>query len=195
VLPGGAYDLYLSVGDIDGTPRAQMPLAEDHPADRRYHIGKLTVTGDYDVRLVSAEVSGGELVTVLEYTGHSEIPDTNRPNVEFFNANAPKWGDQLHWLAGADFAPYESDWTEEKRLALNGTGKALVTFRTRIDDPHYYGKTYALHAGMLGTDGDIFQSGKGKVTVAAFVDISETGDAAVRDALDGGPDTEGSGEE
>ncbi len=39
----GVYDLYLSVGDRDGTPRYELPLGDSDGA-RRYKIGKIELT-------------------------------------------------------------------------------------------------------------------------------------------------------
>ena len=39
----GTYDVYISVGSIDGTPKIALPL-ENNDGNRRYKIGKITLT-------------------------------------------------------------------------------------------------------------------------------------------------------
>ena len=41
VTPCGTFDVYLSVGRVDGTPVYELPLA-DSDGHRRYRIGKIT---------------------------------------------------------------------------------------------------------------------------------------------------------
>jgi hypothetical protein len=48
LLPGGEYDAFLSVGELDGTPTIAMPIDGDDGA-RRYHVGSIKVQGMYDV--------------------------------------------------------------------------------------------------------------------------------------------------
>jgi hypothetical protein len=50
-IPTGTYGLYVSVGDLDGTPRLELPLA-DSDGERRYRIGTIAcrVDGEYRLR-------------------------------------------------------------------------------------------------------------------------------------------------
>ena len=43
VTPPGTYDVYVSVGKLDGTPAIALPLANDD-GQRRYKLGVITVT-------------------------------------------------------------------------------------------------------------------------------------------------------
>ena len=49
-LPTGAYDLFVSVGDLDGTPRIALPLA-DGDGERRYRLGQIRSRVDGEYRL------------------------------------------------------------------------------------------------------------------------------------------------
>jgi hypothetical protein len=178
VLPGGEYDLYLSVGDIDGTPRVQMPIADTQPADRRYHIGKLNVKGDYDAKLLRVDGAGEVVTAVLEISGHTEIPVTNRPVLEFYNNDAPKFGDQENWLVGFDANAFESDWNAGKRAELNENGVTTVTMKVRIGR-HHYGKTYKMNFGMEGNDEEIIQGDQGRYTAVGLLRVSETGEISL----------------
>ena len=181
VLPGGEYDVYISVGDLDGTPRIQMPIAEEQPEDRRYLIGKLTIQGDFDANVVRCEAAGSVVTTVVEVTGHSQIPDTNNLSyMEYSNANVPWLGDIKDWTAGFDFTTTSSDWSAEKRQELNTTGKTTITYTTNID-PYFNGKSYYFTLSMVGNDADIRQSDDGRFLRLGVIDVSETGEITVRD--------------
>ncbi len=48
LLPGGEYDVFLSVGELDGTPSIAMPIDGDD-GEKRYYVGTMIVQGMYDV--------------------------------------------------------------------------------------------------------------------------------------------------
>ena len=41
VLPEGTFNVFVSVGEADGTPRVALPLPEDD-GHRRYRLGRIT---------------------------------------------------------------------------------------------------------------------------------------------------------
>jgi hypothetical protein len=44
-MPAGAFEVFVSVGDRDGTPRIALPLA-DSDGHRRYRLGGIEVLGE-----------------------------------------------------------------------------------------------------------------------------------------------------
>jgi hypothetical protein len=42
VLPSGEYGVFLSVGEVDGTPVCELPLPDGDGA-RRYRIGRIRI--------------------------------------------------------------------------------------------------------------------------------------------------------
>jgi hypothetical protein len=180
VLPGGAYGVYLSVGDLVGTPLAGLPLAEgEEPDDQRYHIGGLDIEGDYDVFADSVNISGTIVTATLRYVGHSAITAACSPRLEFFRADVPWRSDLPNWRESNDFGPYSTNWTAAKRNELNEQGQTTVTMASQIP-AHCYGKTYALHASLNGNDLEYMQGDFGRTTVVALLDVSASGAATAR---------------
>jgi len=72
-LQGGTYELYVSVGTRQGTPTIALPLPGDD-GQRRYKLGELAITGDYDVRAGALRKEGDRWVLPLTWTVHHELP-------------------------------------------------------------------------------------------------------------------------
>jgi hypothetical protein len=81
-LGSGTYEAYLSVGTRTGTPRIALPLA-DSDGQRRYRLGTLTVTGDYDVRVGELAKREGEFVLPVTWTVHTPLPAGVSPFCHF----------------------------------------------------------------------------------------------------------------
>ncbi len=58
LVDSGTYKVYLSLGDIDGTPRIAMPLDTETDGERRYYIGDITVQGEYAVSVEEWQEDG-----------------------------------------------------------------------------------------------------------------------------------------
>ncbi len=78
----GTYDIYVSVGTRTGTPQIALPLA-NHDGARRYRLGKLQVTGDYDVRPGGLRKTNGKWLLPLTWTIHRPLPTGVRPFCHF----------------------------------------------------------------------------------------------------------------
>ncbi len=59
VVPGGEYDAYLSVGNLDGMPKIELPINGDD-GNKRYYIGKVIIRPDYEIK-ASQEVNKNAL--------------------------------------------------------------------------------------------------------------------------------------
>jgi len=81
-LPPGAYGLYVSVGTRTGTPRLALPLAGDD-GERRYRLGTLRVTGDYDAQVGQLERQGDAWLLPLTWTSSQALPAGVRPFCHF----------------------------------------------------------------------------------------------------------------
>ncbi|NLX54921.1 MAG: DUF4832 domain-containing protein [Planctomycetaceae bacterium] len=72
-LPAGDLELRVSVGDIDGTPRIALPL-DGGDGQRRYPVGKVSVTGEYDVRAGQPAQSGEQVVLPVTWQVRNVLP-------------------------------------------------------------------------------------------------------------------------
>jgi hypothetical protein len=81
-LGSGTYEAYVSVGTRTGTPRIALPLAEGD-GQRRYRLGTLKVTGDYDVTIGELARREGEFVLSVTWTVHAPLPAGVSPFCHF----------------------------------------------------------------------------------------------------------------
>ena len=74
LVPPGTYTLCVSIGSATGTPRIALPLPRDD-GSKRYPLGELVVTGDYDARSVACSFRDGELSADVSFDLHVADPD------------------------------------------------------------------------------------------------------------------------
>lgn len=84
-LHPGDYEAYVSVGKPDGTPVIALPLA-DEDGHRRYRLGRLRVTGDYDVQPGAMTRDGDGWQLGLTWTVLQPIPEGTKPFCHFDDA-------------------------------------------------------------------------------------------------------------
>jgi len=84
-LRGGTYRLFVSVGTRQGTPTIALPLPGDD-GQRRYLLGEVAVTGDYDLRVGVLSQRGEQWLLPVTYTVHRELPEGSRPFCHFDEA-------------------------------------------------------------------------------------------------------------
>ncbi|MDR0405708.1 MAG: hypothetical protein LBH54_02810 [Clostridiales bacterium] len=180
VLPGGNYGVYLSAGDITGTP--QKPLAGgETPSDLRYRIGEITVIGDYDVHGVAASYASGTLSFTLRYTARTQIPTACSPVIEIHNADG--WQTDLSNLRMTSaIPPYSTGWSTARRNELNNTGTTQITANASVSQRNY-GKSYEIYAGMSATDELCLQGDRGRMSLVGVIDVAANGAVTVRELL------------
>ena len=72
-LPPGEFELRVSVGDCDGTPRLALPL-EGNDGQRRYPVGKVTVTGEYAVQVGKPTQEAVQVVLPVTWQVQNVLP-------------------------------------------------------------------------------------------------------------------------
>ncbi len=128
----GTYAVYVSVGTRTGTPRIALPLADDD-GQRRYRLGTLTVSGDYEVTPRALKRHGEQWVLPLTWTIHRPLPAGVRPFCHL---------DRGHRIA---FHGQPVDPTRCESLERVGTVELGCVFAL---PPEARGKTYSAKVGL-----------------------------------------------
>jgi hypothetical protein len=81
-LKAGEYEVYISVGSRTGTPRIALALP-DSDGQRRYRVGRMLVTGDYDVRVGQVQRHSDSWLLPLTWIIHRPLPAGTRPFCHF----------------------------------------------------------------------------------------------------------------
>lgn len=82
LLPGGVYEVYLSLGSIAGTPQIAMPI-DGGDGERRYYLGDITVEGMYKVSAV--QKGAGALELTFDVSDFCGDYDYVWPRLDFFD--------------------------------------------------------------------------------------------------------------
>jgi len=81
-LPAGAYTVCISIGTQTGTPRIALPLPHGD-GQRRYPLGTLTVTADYDVRVGAIRKQDDGWLLPATWTIRHPLPEGVKPFCHF----------------------------------------------------------------------------------------------------------------
>ncbi|MBD3185104.1 DUF4832 domain-containing protein [Candidatus Poribacteria bacterium] len=86
-LNPGQYDVYISVGNITGTPKIALPLP-NNDGERRYKLGVINITGDYAVKV--GEI-GDKSFLPVKWIIHHQLPPGVTPFCHFEHNNEIKF--------------------------------------------------------------------------------------------------------
>ena len=131
-LVGGEYELLLSIGSKTGTPQIALPL-DGSDGQRRCHLGKIRVVGDFAVQAGPLEQRGDVACLPLTWTTHAELPADARPFCHM---------DSDGLIA---FQGHPQPEAEIKHLRAPGVTKLGCGFRIPQDAR---GRKYAVYVGL-----------------------------------------------
>ena len=117
-LGSGEYQVLVSVGDRLGRPMMALPL-DNEDGSRRYRVGLVRVTGDYEVRLLRSEIQGDQLVLMTEWTLHRTQADHAVPFIHLDR------GGKLTWAGGMAEASQE-------RMQFDEPGRVRVSLKAPL---------------------------------------------------------------